>query len=70
MADVQAKQAQIANETTRIANQKEVDMMRIQADTQKHDNSQSQAAGLERLRLGVDVAKTDAQIASQRRVNQ
>ena len=69
MADVQAKQAQIANETTRIANQKEVDMMRIQADTQKHDNSQSQAAGLERLRLGVDVAKTDAQIASQRRVN-
>ena len=69
-ADAQARQAQIANETTRIANQKEVDMMRIQADTQKHDNSQSQAAGLERLRLGVDVAKTDAQLASQKRVNQ
>jgi len=69
-ADAQARQAQIANETTRIANQKEVDLLRIQVDSQKHDSSQSQAAGLERLRLGVDVAKTDAQIASQRRVNQ
>jgi len=74
MAEAQAKQAQIANESTRIANQKEVDLLRIQADTQKHDNSQSQAAGLERLRLGVDAAKTNAQLAvqreAQRKVNQ
>jgi hypothetical protein len=74
MADVQAKQAQIANESTRIANQKEVDLLRIQADTQKHGSSQSQAAGLERLRLGVDAAKTNAQLAvqreAQRKVNQ
>ncbi len=74
MAEAQAKQAQIANESTRIANQKEVDMLRIQADTQKHDKSQSQAAGLERLRLGVDAAKTNAQLAvqreAQRKVNQ
>jgi hypothetical protein len=73
-ADAQAKQAQIANESTRIANQKEVDLLRIQADTQKHDNSQNQAAGLERLRLGVDAAKTNAQLAvqreAQRKVNQ
>jgi hypothetical protein len=73
-ADVQAKQAQIANESTRIANQKEVDLLRIQADTQKHGSSQSQAAGLERLRLGVDAAKTNAQLAvqreAQRKVNQ
>ena len=73
-ADVQAKQAQIANESTRIANQKEVDMLRIQADTQKHGSSQNQAAGLERLRLGVDAAKTNAQLAvqreAQRKVNQ
>jgi len=73
-ADAQAKQAQIANESTRIANQKEVDLLRIQADTQKHGSSQSQAAGLERLRLGVDAAKTNAQLAvqreAQRKVNQ
>ena len=68
-ADAQARQAQIANEATRIANQKEVDLLRIQVDSQKHDSSQQQAAGLERLRLGVDVAKTDAQLASQKRVN-
>jgi hypothetical protein len=65
-AEAQAKQAQIANESTRIANQKEVDMLRIQADTQKHSASQQQAAGLERLRLGVDAAKTNAQLAAQR----
>jgi hypothetical protein len=74
MAEAQAKQAQIANESTRIANQKEVDLLRIQADTQKHGSSQSQAAGLERLRLGVDAAKTNAQLAvqreAQRKVNQ
>jgi hypothetical protein len=70
VADAQARQAQIANESTRIANQKEVDLLRIQVDSQKHDSSQQQAAGLERLRLGVDVAKTDAQLASQRRVNE
>jgi len=69
-ADAQARQAQIANEATRIANQKEVDLLRIQVDSQKHDSSQQQAAGLERLRLGVDVAKTDAQLASQKRVNE
>ena len=73
-AEAQAKQAQIANESTRIANQKEVDLLRIQADTQKHGSSQSQAAGLERLRLGVDAAKTNAQLAvqreAQRKVNQ
>ena len=74
MAEAQAKQAQIANESTRIANQKEVDLLRIQADTQKHGSSQNQAAGLERLRLGVDAAKTNAQLAvqreAQRKVNQ
>ena len=65
-ADAQAKKAQIANEASRIANQKEVDIMRIQADAQKHNSTQSQAAGLERLRLGVDAAKTNAQLAVQR----
>ena len=65
--DAQAKQQSLANESTRIANQKEVDMARIQADLQKNQQKDVNQQSMERLRLGVDAAKTAAQIAAQNR---
>ena len=65
--DAQAKQQSLANESTRIANQKEIDMARIQADLQKNQQRESNQQTMERLRIGVDAAKTAAQLAAQNR---
>jgi len=64
-SDAQAKQQSLANESTRIANQKEVDMARIQADLQKNQQKDANQQQMERLRIGVDAAKTAAQMAAQ-----
>jgi hypothetical protein len=65
--DAQAKQQALANESTRIANQKEIDMARIQADLQKNQQKDANQQSMERLRIGVDAAKTAAQLAAQNR---
>lgn len=64
-SDAQAKQQSLANESTRIANQKEVDMARIQADLQKNQQKDANQQQMERLRIGVDAAKTAAQMSAQ-----
>ena len=64
--DAQAKQAQIGNEATRIANQKEIDFARIQAETSKQANTNMHQRNMENTRLQMDAAKTAAQIAAQR----
>ena len=64
--DAQAKQAQIANEATRIANQKEVDFARIQAEMSKQENTNTHQRSMENSRLQLDAAKTAAQIAAQK----
>jgi len=65
--DAQAKQQSLANESTRIANQKEIDMARINADLQKNQQKDANQQSMERLRIGVDAAKTAAQMAAQNR---
>jgi hypothetical protein len=65
-ADAQAKQQSLANESTRIANQKEVDFARLAVDARKHEETLKSTANNERTRLQVDAAKTSAQIAAQR----
>jgi hypothetical protein len=64
--DAQAKQQALANEATRIANQKEVDFARLAVDARKHEETLKVTANNERTRMGVDAAKTAAQIAAQR----
>jgi hypothetical protein len=64
--DAQAKQAQIANEATRIANQKEIDFARIQAEMSKQANTNTHQRDMENNRLQSDAAKTAAQIAAQK----
>jgi hypothetical protein len=64
--DAQAKQQSLANEATRIANQKEVDFARLAVDARKHEETLKSSSNNERTRLGVDAAKTAAQIAAQR----
>jgi hypothetical protein len=64
--DAQAKQKQLANEATRIANQKEVDFARLAVDARKHEETLKSSSNNERTRMGVDAAKTAAQIAAQR----
>jgi hypothetical protein len=66
-SDAQAKQQSLANESTRIANQKEIDMARINADLQKNQQRETNQQTMERLRIGVDAAKTAAQMAAQNR---
>lgn len=61
-ADVQAKQAQIKTEQARIESQREIEFMRIRAEAERNSEKQSVQKELDRLRLGVDVAKTSAQI--------
>lgn len=64
--DAQAKQGQIANEATRIANQKEIDFARIQAEMAKQENTNTHQRSMENSRLQLDAAKTAAQIAAQK----
>jgi len=66
-SDAQAKQQSLANESTRIANQKEIDMARINADLQKNQQKDANQQSMERFRIGVDAAKTAAQLAAQNR---
>lgn len=60
--DAQAKQAQIKTEQARIESQREVEFARIQAESQRNSERNSAQKELDRMRLGVDVAKTAAQI--------
>jgi hypothetical protein len=61
-ADMQAKMAQIKTEQARIAAQREVDFARINAENQRTNERNNAQKELDRIRLGVDVAKTTAQI--------
>jgi hypothetical protein len=61
-ADMQAKMAQIKTEQARIQAQREVDFARINAENQRTNERHSAQKELDRMRLGVDVAKTTAQI--------
>lgn len=65
--DAQAKQQSLANEATRIANQKEIDYARINADMQKHEQTDASEQSREQLRLGVSAATSAAQLAAQQR---
>lgn len=62
--DAQAKQQSLANEATRIANQKEVDFARLAVDARKHEETLKSTANNERIRT--DATLTAAQIAAQR----
>lgn len=64
--DAQARQQSLANEATRIANQKEVDFARLAVDARKHEETLKNTTQNERTRMGVDAVKTAAQIAAQR----
>jgi hypothetical protein len=59
-ADIQLKEQQIQVEKDRIASQSQTEAMRIQADVQKSLAQKQHETELEQLRLGVDVAKTEA----------
>lgn len=61
-ADMQAKMAQIKTEQARIESQREVEFARINAETQRNTERNAAQKELDRIRLGVDVAKTTAQI--------
>jgi hypothetical protein len=61
-ADMQAKMAQIKTEQARIAAQREVDFARINAENMRTNERNNAQKELDRIRLGVDVAKTTAQI--------
>ena len=59
-ADIQLKAQQIQVEKDRIASQSQTEAMRIQADVQKSLAQKQHETDMEQLRLGVDVAKTEA----------
>lgn len=61
-ADMQAKMAQIKTEQARIESQREVEFARINAETQRNAERNAAQKEIDRIRLGVDVAKTTAQI--------
>lgn len=61
-ADAQAKLAQIKTEQARIESQREIEFAKMRADVEKYNTQHSVQKELDRLRLGVDVAKTTAQI--------
>ncbi len=61
-ADIALKNEQIQVEKDRIAAQSQTEAMRIQADVQKSLAQKQHDAEMEQLRLGVEVAKADAQL--------
>jgi hypothetical protein len=61
-ADVQAKAAQIETERMRIQQQAQSEQMKIQAEAERHAIESQEKMALEKLRLGVDVAKENARI--------
>ena len=60
--DAQAKSAQIKTEQARIESQREIEFARIRAQSEQNTEKHSVQKELDRLRLGVDVAKTTAQM--------
>ena len=60
--DAQAKTAQIETERMRIQQQAQLEQIKIQADAERHAIESQEKMALEKLRMGVDVAKEDARI--------
>jgi hypothetical protein len=60
--DAQAKSAQIKTEQARIESQREIEFARIRAQSEQSSEKHTAQKELDRMRLGVDVAKTTAQI--------
>jgi hypothetical protein len=60
--DAQAKSAQIKTEQARIESQRDIEFARIRAQSEQSTERNSAQKELDRMRLGVDVAKTTAQI--------
>ena len=60
--DAQAKTAQIETERMRIQQQAQLEQMKIQAEAERHAIESQEKMALEKLRMGVDVAKEDARI--------
>jgi hypothetical protein len=60
--DAQAKTAQIETERMRIQQQAQMEQMKIQAEAERHAIESQEKMALEKLRLGVEVAKEDARI--------
>ena len=61
-ADMQAKMSQQDIERMRIQQQAELEQMKIQAEAERHAIESQEKMALEKLRLGVEVAKEDARI--------
>ena len=61
-ADMQAKMGQQDIERMRIQQQAQMEQMKIQAEAERHAIESQEKMALEKLRLGVDVAKENARI--------
>jgi hypothetical protein len=61
-SDTQAKMAQIKTEQARIQSQREIEFARMRSNEESAKSREQSQRDSERLRLGVDVAKTSAQI--------
>ena len=61
-ADSQAKMAQIETERMRIQQQAQSEQLKINAEAERHAIETQEKMALEKLRLGVDVAKENARI--------
>ena len=61
-ADMQAKMSQQDIERMRIQQQAQLEQMKIQAEAERHAIESQEKMALEKLRLGVEVAKEDARI--------
>lgn len=61
-ADMQAKMSQQDIERMRIQQQAQMEQMKIQAEAERHAIESQEKMALEKLRLGVDVAKEDARL--------
>jgi hypothetical protein len=61
-ADMQAKMSQQDIERMRIQQQAQMEQMKIQAEAERHAIESQEKMALEKLRLGVEVAKEDARI--------
>lgn len=68
--DAQAKMAQIKTEHARIESQREIEFARMHSKEESDKSREQTQKELDRLRLGVDVAKTSAQIKANSHKNQ
>jgi hypothetical protein len=64
-ADIQARMAQLDVERQRIQTQQQTDALRLEAEIVKTDKQTANQQEMERLRLGIDVAKAAAQLDKQ-----